>query len=425
MVNPLKICVSLVAFRGLAPAEPLENVFDQGEVTIGRSLDNDFVVEDPDRVCSRNHAVLYVLNGDLFLEDTSSSFTVLNEQEKIGRGNKRRLQSGDRVGLGDAVLRVSFEEDKDPHLDLLNDPSSSSASAAFSIDDFFSAGIDSPSHPEISNNTVEPPKIPFTETGDVFQPGETSFEENIFDFSDLGELGASGGCSSSALVEPEHLIMGEVKAEVPLVQPPPVVESTSVPQMNARSMACESAVKAFFDGMDIQLSDIKDHDLVEVFGAAGMMMHTMTEGVMEMLKTRGDVKREFGMDTTQIAGVMNNPLKFSESADDALLKLLVGAEGYLGASQAIAEGVADAKAHQLAVMSGMQAALVALLKRFEPSELEKRLETRFVLSRKAKYWELYKESYEQLVGEAEDNFNALFGDEFSRIYIEQVRSLKH
>jgi type VI secretion system protein len=129
------------------------------------------------------------------------------------------------------------------------------------------------------------------------------------------------------------------------------------------------------------------------------------------------------MDVTRIGAVRNNPLKFCSSVDEAMLIMLTQSEGYLGPQESVLEGVVDVKAHQVAVMSGMQAALTSLLDRFEPATLESQLTTRFTLSKKSRYWDMYTTAYQQLQLEAQDNFHGLFGEEFSRVYEEQVRQI--
>ncbi|NQZ32438.1 MAG: type VI secretion system-associated FHA domain protein TagH [Oceanospirillaceae bacterium] len=472
----MKLTLSLVAYNGLAPVRAVQLSFEKSEVTLGRGVDNDFVIDDPDRVCSRNHAICYLLNGDLYLEDVSSSFTLLNEYERIERGHKRRLQSGDRIGLGDAVIQVTLEREKVPAV------ATPLSDGVFSIDDFFS-GMGEEEFVEPEQGFVERANIPFAQDGDYLRKGiiEPAADFSDFDFSDMAGLSdthannqqddQSAQAATNELPELETLnprrdrqqvgvdevdsafadeleVVGKPAAalketqaatesaprtaSIPAedVEKRPIERAVVTPSLKtaaelpARSAAAEAAVFAFIQGLGINPSQLGDQDLVKMMGVAGGILNTLTSGVMSMLQARGAVKREFGMDTTQIAGQKNNPLKFSISTEDALLKMLVGAQGYLGAEQAIHEGVKDAKAHQIAVMAGMQAALVSLLTRFEPEMLEARLENKFVLSKKAKYWELYKDSYTQLVGEAEDSFHSLFGDEFSKVYAQQTREFK-
>jgi len=78
----------------------------------------------------------------------------------------------------------------------------------------------------------------------------------------------------------------------------------------------------------------------------------------------------------------------------------------------------------------MRAALDDVLTRFTPSELEKRLsdpsvlDTLLPMNRKGKLWDLFMERYEEVAGEARDNFSAVFGKAFLRAYEAQVKELR-
>jgi type VI secretion system protein len=108
--------------------------------------------------------------------------------------------------------------------------------------------------------------------------------------------------------------------------------------------------------------------------------------------------------------------------------LLIRRQGaYMSPVQAVREGFNDIKAHQLSVMAGIQSALNRLLQRFDPSNLETRLQQTVLDSilaanRKAKYWDLFTAEYRTIAHEAEEDFNELFGDEFARAYEERSRT---
>ena len=106
--------------------------------------------------------------------------------------------------------------------------------------------------------------------------------------------------------------------------------------------------------------------------------------------------------------------------------LLPTMHGYLPADKAVGQGFDDIKVHQMAVMAGMQVALNSLLKRFDPEELGERIEkqaglAKLVRGKKALYWEAFIEHYEEIAREAEDDFQSLFGREFSRAYEKQTK----
>lgn len=178
---------------------------------------------------------------------------------------------------------------------------------------------------------------------------------------------------------------------------------------------------------------LTDEQLPEVMANLGAVFHETVRGLMDILLARGDLKGEFRLDRTAIGPVENNPLKTPPGrpplrVEEVMALLLVSQKGaYMSPVQAVREGFDDIKAHQLAVMAGIQAALTRLLERFDPGNLETRLEQSVLdniwpANRKAKYWDLFNAEYQAIAREAEDDFNELFGDEFARAYEERLRS---
>jgi type VI secretion system protein len=162
------------------------------------------------------------------------------------------------------------------------------------------------------------------------------------------------------------------------------------------------------------------------------MFREMVEGIVELLMARASIKSEARLPLTTIRPVLNNPLKFSVGADDALRKLF-GAEraaGFLAPEEAVRDAVQDLKAHQLAVIAGLQATLKDLFNRFDPERLEREFSERSLLGtilplhRKAKCWTLFTDEFRKIAREAEDDFQRLFGREFARAYQEQVRRMR-
>ena len=79
--------------------------------TIGRSLQNDWILPDPDRFISGRHATIDFKGGAYYLADTSSNGVFINgDCEPLGKGNPRRLFNGDVIRFGDFVINVSVDE---------------------------------------------------------------------------------------------------------------------------------------------------------------------------------------------------------------------------------------------------------------------------------------------------------------------------
>ena len=190
-------------------------------------------------------------------------------------------------------------------------------------------------------------------------------------------------------------------------------------------------IRAFLEGAGLSHLKLTAEQLPECMRTLGEIFRETVQGLVEVLLARGDVKGEFRLHRTTIGPVENNPLKTSPgqpplSPEQVMTLLLVRQkDAYMSPVQAVREGFNDIKAHQLAVMAGIQAALTRLLERFDPGNLETRLEQSVLDNiwpgnRKAKYWDLFTTEYQIIAREAEDDFNELFGDEFARAYEERL-----
>ena len=79
--------------------------------TIGRSLNNDWILPDPDRFISGKHATIDCKGGTYYLADLSTNGVYVNdENEPIGKGNPRRLFNGDVLHFGDFEISVTIDE---------------------------------------------------------------------------------------------------------------------------------------------------------------------------------------------------------------------------------------------------------------------------------------------------------------------------
>lgn len=172
-------------------------------------------------------------------------------------------------------------------------------------------------------------------------------------------------------------------------------------------------------------------DKADVAKLMGRMLRQFAQGTIDTLATRSMVKSEFRLQQTMIRPVDNNPLKLSPSGDEALkIMLMGGSSAYLPAESSIKEGFKDIQAHQLAMMSGIQAAFMHLLQRFEPSMLTQKFESRprynkGLLSRnKTDLWREYQDYYHDICAMMEDEFQDLFSNEFGKAYENQLRKIR-
>jgi type VI secretion system protein len=195
--------------------------------------------------------------------------------------------------------------------------------------------------------------------------------------------------------------------------------------------ADSSAVDAFCRGAGIDPSALPADTQAALLTLAGQMVREMILGMMEALKGRSDMKNRLRLSQTTIQPGENNPLKFSASVDEAVLKLLdPHGSRYLGPIEAIRESFADLRTHQGALVNAVQAATDELMSRIEPGELQERfdrgLKRGAILgaANKMKYWDLYVEFYQVLNQRNEQGLPALFAEEFARTYAERLTPKK-
>jgi type VI secretion system protein ImpI/type VI secretion system protein len=162
----------------------------------------------------------------------------------------------------------------------------------------------------------------------------------------------------------------------------------------------------------------------------GEIFRELVSGIRDLLATRTLMKSEFRLEQTVIRPSANNPLKFSVDLDQALSALLLPQRsGYAEPLPATRQAIADLKAHEIALIAGMQAAVAKLLAGLAPVEIERRIEAAGLLAsvlpaaRKARYWEAYEKIYQQVSEELREDVQGIFRQSFAEAYYEQVRKL--
>ena len=426
----MKLRLNVITHRSQPTNMPMGTVFDAEGGTIGRASGNAWVLPDPERFISGTHAQITLQNGQYYLTDISTNGTYVNANpQPLGKGNRVPLTNGDRIIIGDYVIEVVLEElqtadaiPRDQEEDFFN-PTTPDLPAAdeddifgFSEQDDANGGIDTgPTNsdfpaPDTPIGASEPDHV--AAENQFFQPPQSIPED--WDLMEE-DIGAPSEFTHSQLT-------------VPLPEPASTTLTQPIPTPRAVPSNDLDALNKLLEGAGINPLDIPADEATETLRMLGSLMREMVGGVMEILRARAEIKSEFRMQLTTIRPVENNPLKFTVNVDDAMQHLLASANGaYLPPLESVRQAIEDIQAHQMAVMAGMQAALTAMLQKFEPSALEEyfaRKGGRSILeSKKAWYWEQYGEKHKELLMEAEDNFQDFFGEEFARAYESQITKL--
>jgi type VI secretion system protein len=220
----------------------------------------------------------------------------------------------------------------------------------------------------------------------------------------------------------------DLVAAPPSARPEPVTPAATAPT----TAPGDPAARAFLAALDAGDLLADERDLTPAMTRLGGVMRTLIHGIREILMTRASLKSEFRIQSTMIAAGGNNPLKFSISPEQAVEALVEQrTRGYLDPEAAAAEALDDIKAHEVAVMAGVEAALKGLLSRLSPDEVAARIEgstgsglTGVLKGRKARYWEIYEKLYAEIADEAENDFHEVFSRTFAKAYQAQLDRLK-
>jgi len=401
-------------------------------LSIGRAPTNDLALPDPDRMISKTHCVIENQNGRIAVVDLSTNGTFLNYGKVPLGKTPTPINDGDVLILGRYELLVSITDDaKASEMDFLDptpivqasDPSVKASVPDFPDDDFLDGllGSDPPKGPSAIKRSdplddILPPAPRPTQSdhspamSDAFQPPKASGGLIPDDWDD--ELMGAGPQDpfSEGTVPP------------PKPEPGPSTRATGI-------AADDPATRAFFRALGAEHLQIDPADLPAVMERLGTVMRTMIGGIREILMTRTSIKSTFRIDQTMIAAGDNNPLKFSISEDQAVEALVRPGKGYQPAAKATAEAIDDIKAHEVAMVTGMDAAVKSLLRRLDPAMLAQTIEDKGGLAgllkgRKAQYWEVYERLYAEISDQAESDFHELFSKEFARAYKEQLEKMK-
>jgi len=340
--------------------------------TIGRSLDNDWVLPDPNRYVSGRHALIDYQSGAYYLVDTSRNGVFVNESDSpVGRGHPQRLFDGDRVRLGDFDMLVELAED------------------------------------EISDDGMRDSVVRAQQV-----PEDPSVE--------LALMSEDKMVDGNALEQ--HLAMSDGSSRLSMLS-----EVIQLPT----AAGDQRAVELLLEAAGLKPSDLAGTPPAEVLRNAGKLLRLMAAGVTGLLQERSRLKESYRISQTIIKREQNNPLKFSPGVPEAMRYLLgTPSESYLPPEKAVESSFDDLQQHQDALVDAMGEALQDFMERFEPGELQSRFDKGLKRSgllagaNKLRYWELYEECYHVLTHREDGKLPETFAEEFARAYEARIRDAK-
>lgn len=374
------LTITVVSYRDQPLDQAISAEFGETGGTIGRSPDSTLLLPDPDRVISRTHAVVECRGGRFVVRDQGSTVAVIVNGRPVGRGHEQPLAAGDEVRIAGYALRV------DGGVPPGHDVSSDDTTTILREGTFLSWSEDGKAVPQDRIATVIVPSPP-PDAAAAVPP--------------------SGKGSAAAPAAPS----GAVAATAPEVPAPAVPEGA------------DELLAALLRGAGVRDVVVPGGLTPERMEELGAVMRETMRGLLDLLAARAHAKREVRADATIVMSHDNNPLKFAPGLEAAITHLLVPrGQGFMPPLRSLADARESLRTHQEGFVAGMRAALAAVLARFDPGELERRLSASddggslLPMTHKAKLWSHYEALYGEIAREAETDFHFLFGEEFLRAY---------
>jgi FHA domain-containing protein len=238
---------------------------------------------------------------------------------------------------------------------------------------------------------------------------------------------------------PGHTVMPPEPAMVEASQPavPPAVAQPPVTPVTpllppSSSSSSEELLNAFLEGAGVpNLAGRQPLD-AEAMRRLGLLMRAFTDGTIELLSSRALLKREVHAEITMIVEEENNPFKILPNGRAVLMQMF-GARmpGFLSPEAAVHDALGDLQSHQLGMVAGMRAALLTLLRRFDPAVLDRTTpndgsfgEKRLPHGRAARLWRQLQQLHAETTAAVNDDFQTVFGRAFQKAYDREMERLK-
>jgi len=378
----MSLLISIIEFPENCAVSESSKTFGEQGGTIGRSVDNYWVLSDPDCFLSSRHSEIEFEGGHYILTDISTNGTFLNgSREPMGKGNKVQLQDGDEIELSDYKFSIKLlqsnpiinNEDPFSNDDILND--NASQSSFMSTDPFSTGEIESVesllnSESQIIDPLVALDNIHSESNQSVFNSDfsnsqasqsdqshllgqsliwpKTTLEENVipdgWDMDeDIGILEEVVKPKSNTMVDAgvivnlrsENLELKKELNHLRKLKEENIRMQSDIKRIKKQFLAYQKNNKVthhdsvsttvdttmdttMIAAMGLPTSNLTKSQILAINRVAGEMIKKTVAGMMQVLTSRNSIKNEFRMNVTTIQPVENNPLKFSANVSDAL-----------------------------------------------------------------------------------------------------------
>ncbi|MBA2920541.1 MULTISPECIES: type VI secretion system-associated FHA domain protein TagH [Sphingomonas] len=454
---------------------------DSGQIKVGRSAKTcDLVLPDDQGFVSREHCTISAVGLDIFVVDQSTNGVALNRPDaRIAPNVPVAVRPNDRLLIGDFVITVATQAEGaaatvapppaaalpippsgpgqgDSWFDPPADPIWDGRSSA--VHDFLGPAINEFLAPSSSAFDVpeQPSDFGFADPiGQAFSrpimadplpsPGDFAIPE---DWASPVRKEAPVPALPPAPISPADWgplpppsILDPFDLSVPLHQPSATPSLEDDPPFAAAPSPASSRAampaplpqpasgpdwNAFLEGAGLSEDELQLAP--DAMRRLGVLYRQVVLGLWDIIQHRAAFKDEFRVERTQLSMGRNNPLKHLPPLDAAKILLGQPLPGFMDSEDAVRTAFEDIAKHQLAMLAGVQQALVAVFDRLSPKEIEKLIEKAsgekkgLPFRRGIDRWSVYQTVFEALRRDATSNANGVMSVAFREGYEKFLKS---
>jgi len=383
----MPISVRILNHTGTRPALYASRDFDRPPISIGRDSTCSVVLDDPNKHISRFHVEIEELDGVYWMSVVSKVNPVMVGGRRYGPGTRLTLKSGDSFEIGEYEVQVSLP---DAAAGLATPPAAD------------------PTAPPMSDSPL------------------------LRVLANAAPAAATPAPTPTAAPTPSPTVAEDPALQEATFVPTAAIKALARAQPGA-SLAPDAALRAFLEGAGLPFKEMSAAQAERMLRDCGAILRATVEGVMMLLVSRGELRKELqAEDRTMVGAGNNNPLKLMSDPHEAMAYLFDPSErtdGFLDPVQAVGDACEDLRAHEQALAAGMRAAVIGILRRLNPHALEVAFEKSTTAGlplpgRKGRLWDLFVAHHGKLAHDAQEDINKVLGREFMTAYQSQLRRMK-
>lgn len=366
--------------------------FGEAGGRLGRGSACDWVIPDPRKHLSGQHATVSFRGGAFYLTDTSRNGTFTSAGARLPRHQPFRIAHGSVYNLCDYEIRALVIR--------------SAASSGPAV-----------GRPAPTGSTI--PDDAFIELDPL-----KAFERGASAYVSLAPLGELGSVASSVTTPGDFAPVYTESLVLPELVPPAAAPAASAPPRGPGLLTTPHFWQRFGQALGLDLAGLDDEAREALAIHAAGLLAQAAAGLRQNLLTLAELKRELKLDEGLTSPDPDDPLRGAGSTCGALQALLAEPPaGQQAARQAIAGAFQELQAHQVAMLAGSRAALRAGVEHFSPDRLQQRVtasKRRFAPVTDGSRWRAFGRYYQVLQKEGRF-FDHVLAPDFAHAYREQTR----